>query len=118
MKAQIFSEAPVTISEKGERLSNMIYLKIKSGGFVNISGESKIVTAQSISNKFSNIRKTISDFCRSNQLELSNIKIGKAIPTATGLSFLVKGEISHDKVTRFLSSENFTSSGLLGIFEH
>lgn len=32
--------------------------------------------------------------------------------TATGLSILVEGEISHDKVTRFLSSEDFTSSEL------
>jgi len=32
--------------------------------------------------------------------------------TATGLSLLVEGEISHDKVTRFLSSEDFTSSEL------
>ena len=32
--------------------------------------------------------------------------------TATGLSLMVEGEISHDKVTRFLSSEDFTSSKL------
>ena len=32
--------------------------------------------------------------------------------TATGLSMLVEGEISHDKVTRFLSAEDFTSSKL------
>lgn len=32
--------------------------------------------------------------------------------TATGLSMLVQGEISHDKVTRFLSAEDFTSSKL------
>jgi hypothetical protein len=30
--------------------------------------------------------------------------------TATGLSILSEGKISHDKVTRFLSSEDFTSS--------
>jgi len=32
--------------------------------------------------------------------------------TATGLSILSDGQISHDKVTRFLSSEDFTSSRL------
>ena len=32
--------------------------------------------------------------------------------TATGLSMLVEGEISHDKVTRFLSEEDFTSAKL------
>jgi len=32
--------------------------------------------------------------------------------TATGLSILSDGQISHDKVTRFLSSEDFTSSSL------
>jgi DDE superfamily endonuclease len=32
--------------------------------------------------------------------------------TATGLSMMVEGEISHDKITRFLSSEDFTSTDL------
>ena len=32
--------------------------------------------------------------------------------TATGLSMMVEGEISHDKVTRFLSEEDFTSAKL------
>ena len=32
--------------------------------------------------------------------------------TAIGLSMMVEGEISHDKVTRFLSSRDFTSSDL------
>jgi len=32
--------------------------------------------------------------------------------TATGLSMLVEGEISHDKITRFLSTEDFTSAEL------
>jgi SRSO17 transposase len=32
--------------------------------------------------------------------------------TATGLSVMSEGRISHDKVTRFLSSEDFTPSGL------
>ena len=32
--------------------------------------------------------------------------------TATGLSDMVDGEISHDKVTRFLRKENFNSKML------
>src|SRR3989339_753558 len=32
--------------------------------------------------------------------------------TATGLSVMSEGKISHDKVTRFLSSEDFTAAGL------
>ena len=32
--------------------------------------------------------------------------------TAPGLSMLVEGEMSHDKVTRFLSQEDFTSAKL------
>ena len=32
--------------------------------------------------------------------------------TATGLSVMSEGKISHDKVSRFLSSENFTATGL------
>lgn len=35
--------------------------------------------------------------------------------TATGLSMMVEGEISHDKVTRFLSSRDFTSVDLWGM---
>src|SRR3989337_1857389 len=35
-----------------------------------------------------------------------------AYTTATGLSLLSEGKISHDKVTRFLSSEDFTAAGL------
>jgi len=37
--------------------------------------------------------------------------------TATGLSMLVEGEISHDKVTRFLSSEELSSSKLWKIIK-
>ena len=32
--------------------------------------------------------------------------------TATGLSAMVEGEVSHDRVTRFLSGEDFTSKHL------
>jgi len=32
--------------------------------------------------------------------------------TATGLSMMVEGEISHDKITRFLSTQDFTSTDL------
>lgn len=34
--------------------------------------------------------------------------------TATGLSVMSEGKISHDKVTRFLSSEDFTPSRVYG----
>ena len=34
------------------------------------------------------------------------------LTTATGLSSLLDGAISHDKITRFLSEEEFTSAGL------
>ncbi len=37
--------------------------------------------------------------------------------TATGLSILSEGKISHDKVTRFLSSEEFTSAGLWSLIK-
>ena len=37
--------------------------------------------------------------------------------TRTGLSMLVEGEISHDKVTRFLSSGDFTSTELWEIIK-
>ena len=37
-----------------------------------------------------------------------------SVTTATGLSSLVDGEVSHDKVTRFLSREDFGSRDFLG----
>ncbi|HED06039.1 MAG TPA: hypothetical protein ENI61_05080 [Ignavibacteria bacterium] len=37
--------------------------------------------------------------------------------TATGLSVLSEGKISHDKITRFLSSEDFTSAGLWSLIK-
>jgi len=37
--------------------------------------------------------------------------------TATGLSILSEGKISHDKVTRFLSSEEFTSARLWALLK-
>ena len=82
LRAQIFSEAPVTISDKGERLSNMIYVKLKSGDFVEIPEGVKNVNGFSISNKFSKIQKSITDFCKNYQIDLLNIKICKAIPSA------------------------------------
>lgn len=82
LRAQIFSEAPVTISNNGERLSNMIYVKFKSSGFVEMPEGTKNVDGYSISNKFSNIRKTISNFCKNRQLDLPDLRISKAIPNA------------------------------------
>lgn len=82
LRAQVYSEAPVTISETGERLSNMIYVKIKAGGFVEIPEETKNVDGYSISNRFSSIRKTISDFGKNRQFDLPDLKISKAIPNA------------------------------------
>ena len=43
MNAQVFSEAPVTISEKGERLSNMIYVKFLPGDLIDIPKDKKDV---------------------------------------------------------------------------
>jgi len=82
VNAQIFSEAPVTISDNGERLSNMIYVKFKSSGFVEIPEGSKSVNGNSITNKFSRIRNVIFDFCKNRQLELPELCISKAIPNA------------------------------------
>ncbi|MEW6195693.1 MAG: S8 family serine peptidase [Bacteroidota bacterium] len=82
MEAQVFSEAPVTISDKGERLSTMIYVKVKSSGYVEIPEGYKYVDANSISNKFSNIRTILHDFCKSLQITLSELRISKAIPNA------------------------------------
>ncbi len=82
LRAQIFSEAPVTISDKGERLSNMIYVKFKPIDLINIPNGKKDVDGNFISNKFSNIKKTFSDFCKNRQLDLPDLKISKAIANA------------------------------------
>lgn len=82
LRAQIFSEAPVTISDKGERLSTMIYVKFKPSDLINIPNGKKDVDGNFISNKFSNIKKTFSDFCKNRQLDLPDLKISKAIANA------------------------------------
>ena len=82
LRAQVYSETPVTISDTGERLSNMIYVKLKSRGFVEIPEGRENVDGYYISNKFPDIRTTISDFCKSRQLDLPDLKISKAIPDA------------------------------------
>ncbi|MDQ7817818.1 MAG: S8/S53 family peptidase [Melioribacteraceae bacterium] len=82
LRAQIFSEAPVTISDKGERLSKMIYIKFRPGNLIEIPKDRKDVDGNSISNKFSNIRKIIFDFCKNWKLDLPDLKISKAIPKA------------------------------------
>jgi hypothetical protein len=82
LRAQIFSEAPVTVSNKGERLSNMIYVKFKPGDLIDIPKDKKDADGNSISNKFSDIRKTFSDFCKNRQFDLPDLKISKAIANA------------------------------------
>jgi hypothetical protein len=37
---------------------------------------------------------------------------GAATATATGLSAMVDGEVSHDRITRFLSKQEYTSRDL------
>lgn len=82
LQAQFFSEAPVTISETGKRLSNMIYVKFKPRDLVEIPDGSKEVNGNFVSTKFPDIRKSISDFCERWQLDLSDLRISKAIPDA------------------------------------
>ena len=82
LRAQVYSETPVTISDTGERLSNMIYVKLKSRGFVEIPEGRENVDGYSISSKFSAIRKTIADFCTNQQMDLSNLTVSKAITDA------------------------------------
>lgn len=80
--AQIFSEAPVIISEKGQRLSNMIYVKTKFSGLVKIPADKKEVDGDALSNEFSDVRKVIFNFCKDWQIDLPKLKITKAIPNA------------------------------------
>jgi hypothetical protein len=82
LNAQFFSESPVTISEKGERLSQMIYLKLNLSDFAEIPTGKRFVDGNSISGKFLIIHKVISDFCKERQINLSELKICKAIPAA------------------------------------
>ena len=74
LRAQVFSEAPVTISENGVRLSNMIYVKFEPKDLIEIPDGVKDVDGNSISIKYPNIRKTIQDFCTNKQLFLSKCR--------------------------------------------
>ncbi|OGU37510.1 MAG: hypothetical protein A2058_11095 [Ignavibacteria bacterium GWA2_36_19] len=82
LRAQIFSEAPVTISENGERLSNMIYVKFEPKDLIEIPDGENYVDGNSISIKYPNIRKIIQDFCTNKQLGLTDLRISKAIQAA------------------------------------
>jgi subtilisin family serine protease len=82
LKAQVYSEAPITISENGERLSSMIYVKFKPGDLIEIPNNRRDVDGNSISNEFPDIRRAIADFCRNWQLDLTDLRISKAIQNA------------------------------------
>lgn len=82
LKAQIFSEAQITFSEDGKRLSDMIYAKFKPVDLIEIPSNKKIVDGSFISNKFPDVQKTIFEFCKSWQFGFQDLKIRKAIPTA------------------------------------
>jgi len=82
LKAQVYSEAPMTISENGERLSDMIYVKFKPDDLIEIPNDRKDVDGNSISNEFPDIRRAITDFCKNWQLDLSDLRISKAIQNA------------------------------------
>ncbi len=58
LKAQVFSEAPLSFSETGDRLSTFIYFKIRSEGFLssNINDENR--NSFKINSRYSGIEKT------------------------------------------------------------
>jgi len=82
LRAQVFSEAQVTISDKGERLSSIIYVKFLPSDLIDIPKDKKVVNGNFISTKFSNIRKTFYDFSKSREFDLPDLTISKAIPNA------------------------------------
>lgn len=82
IRAQVFSEELITYSEKGERLTTMFYVKFKPGDVINIPFEKDKVGGDEISNKYQGIKNSLTDFCKTQELELSEIVIGKAIHNA------------------------------------
>lgn len=57
LKAQVYSEAPVSISEEGEILTDMIYVKFKQNDLLKIPYGEKNTDGNSISNNYPEIKK-------------------------------------------------------------
>jgi hypothetical protein len=81
-KAQVYSEAPITISDKKEILTDMLYIKFKHSDVIKFStGESK-ADGESISDEYTGIKKLFRDYCREKNIELIELQLIKAIPEA------------------------------------
>ncbi len=57
LKAQIYSEAPVSISEEGEILTDMIYVKFKPNDLLKIPYGEKNTDGNSISNNYPELKR-------------------------------------------------------------
>jgi hypothetical protein len=58
LKAQVFSEAPLSFSETGDRLSTFIYFKIRSEGFLSSNINDGNRNSFKINSRYSGIEKT------------------------------------------------------------
>ncbi len=82
LRAQIYSDAPIIITDKNEILTDMIYVKFKPNDLIKIPSSDVQTDGNSISIKYPDIRKTFIDYCTKWNLSLSELKFSKAIPQA------------------------------------
>lgn len=96
LKAQVYSEAPVSISEEGEILTDMIYINFKPNDILKIRSGDVYIDGSSISDNYSEIKKLFTDHCKEWGLRLNEIRFSKAIPQASEEDTLYVDEITGD----------------------
>ncbi len=82
LRAQIYSESPITLSESGEVLTDMIYVKFKPNNVIKIPFGNITADGNSISNDYSEIKNTFVDYCTEWDLSLGDLRFSKAISQA------------------------------------
>jgi hypothetical protein len=82
LRAQIYSESPITASESGEILTDMIYIKFKPNDVIKIPIGNITTDGNSISNNYPEIKNVFVDYSTEWNLKLSDLKFSKAIPQA------------------------------------
>ncbi|MDO8549098.1 MAG: S8 family serine peptidase [Ignavibacteria bacterium] len=81
-RAQFHSEAPITISESGEILTDMIYVKFKPNDLIVLPMGEIETDGNSISENYPVVKRIFVDYCEEWDLSLNELKLIKAIPQA------------------------------------
>jgi hypothetical protein len=82
LRAQVYSDAPLSISDKNEIFTDMLYIKFRSADIIEIpAGEDK-TDGNSISDNYPGIKQLFTDYCNEWNVSLSGLELCKAIPQA------------------------------------